>query len=79
MNASGTANSYDNNGNLTGANAAGALTTYTWDYDNRLETVLLASGGNPITTFTYDGDGLRRQTVASAATTKLIWDGQDVL
>ncbi len=39
----------------------------------------LSSEGNPITTFTYNGDGLRRQTVASAATTKFIWDGQDVL
>jgi len=31
------------------------------------------------TTFTYDGDGLRRQTVTSAGTTNFIWDRQDVL
>ncbi len=32
-----------------------------------------------MTGFTYDGDGLRRQTVTAAGTTNFIWDGQDVL
>jgi len=31
------------------------------------------------TMWTYDGDGLRRQTVTAAATINFIWDGQDVL
>ena len=31
------------------------------------------------TAYTYDGDGLRRQTVTAAGTTNFIWDGQDVL
>ncbi len=58
-------------------NANGTVTTNTWTYENRLRTVTLATPAT--TTFTYDGDGLRRQTVTPAATTNFIWDGQDVL
>ncbi len=36
-------------------------------------------GYGAVTTFTYDGDGRRRQTVTAAGTTNFIWDGQDVL
>ena len=34
---------------------------------------------SPLSYTSYDGDGLRRQKVTAAGTTKFIWDGQDVL
>ena len=37
-----TTNTYNNNRNLTVTNANGNRTTYTWTYENRLQTVTLA-------------------------------------
>ena len=58
---------YHDNGNLTVTNDNGTVTTNTWTYESRLRTVKLATPAT--TTFTYDGDGLRRQTVTAAGTT----------
>ena len=39
-----TTQSFDPNGNLTLQNTGGALTTYSWDGENRLTSVISASG-----------------------------------
>ena len=51
--------SYDANGNTQVINAAGSLTTNTWDIENHLTVVQLPAGTR--TTATYDGDGKRRR------------------
>ncbi len=61
--AGGTSYSYDNNGNLTGS---GFLTSYTWDYNNRLTEV--SSGLVPIS-YEYDASGQRIKSIDSAGTT----------
>ncbi len=44
--------SYDNNGNMT----SDGVRTFTYDYDNRLQSVITSQG---TTTFVYDGTGTR--------------------
>jgi len=41
-------------------NAAGSLTTHTWDLEDRLTKVEVAGGA--VNTMSYDGDGKRRRT-----------------
>ena len=69
--------SYDANGNTTGENANGALTTNAWDDENRLK-VLTPSSGDPAT-MSYDATGLRRTRAVGTATTRFIWDGQKII
>lgn len=52
-------------------------TTNTWDYENRLMKVALASG--ILNTFSYNGDGLRVQRQDSLGISKQIWDGQKII
>ncbi len=42
---------YDNAGNMISANSGGTITTYTYDYNNRLTEV--TQGGTIIATYTY--------------------------
>ena len=35
--------------------------------------------GAALTTYAYDGDGLRRRMVTSGGTTTFVWDGTDYL
>jgi hypothetical protein len=49
------------------------VTSYTWDSENRLLSVV--SDLNGTETYTYASDGMRRQKVTSAQTTNFIWDG----
>jgi len=59
----------------------------TYDKENRLKTHLLHQAlSDPVdvmTTYAYDGDGLKRtettDLTGSAATTTLIWDGDEYL
>ena len=70
--------SYDNNGNETEENAAGSRTTYQFDNENRLVSVLFADATR--SSYTYDGDGLRRSAFEAGGTlTTFIWDGDDYL
>ena len=62
---------HDANGNLTIENAGGALTTYTWDGENRLLSVTNASGAE---TYTYTADGLRQKKVTPTETKQYVWD-----
>jgi RHS repeat-associated protein len=54
--------SYDACGNLTGQNAGGVLSTYTWDPQNRL---LVAATSASVDTFTYDAFGHRVTKLSS--------------
>jgi RHS repeat-associated protein len=69
---------YDANGNQTKQTSPGPLrTTWTWDYENQLTTVLLSTGIR--NTFMYNGDGQKIQRQASSGTKKLIWDCRNIL
>jgi len=68
---------YDANGNTAVINAAGSLTTNTWDIENRLTVVQLPAGGR--TTATYDGDGKRRAYEDSVMLRNFIWDGENIV
>jgi|GEM_PF-687004 len=70
-------NTYDPTGNLLTAADWTGIATYTWDNENRLTSV--ANGLNGIETYTYDGDGMRRNKVTSAQTNNFVWDGANVL
>ena len=70
-------NAYDPNGNLQTATDWIGVTTYTWDNENRLTRV--ANAVNPVETYTYAGNGTRRQKVTVATTTNFVWDGENVL
>lgn len=69
---------YDASGNLeTHVAPAGALTTNTWDAENRL--TLVEAPSSVVNTMTYNAAGLRAQKEDSAGTSKFIWDGQKIL
>ncbi|HLA82526.1 MAG TPA: RHS repeat-associated core domain-containing protein, partial [Thermoleophilia bacterium] len=61
---------WDNNGNLlTQADASGTI-THTYDYANRLKTVT----GTVVSSYAYDGDGLRVGRTVDGTTTNYLWD-----
>jgi RHS repeat-associated protein len=65
---------YDGNGNtLTKADSSGT-TTYNWDFENRLASVVLPGTAGAVT-FKYDPLGRRIQKSSSAATTNYLYDG----
>ena len=77
-NAGVTSSSYDGNGNvLTSVAPGNQWTTNTWDGENRLATVALASGLT--NSFGYNGDGERVLKQDSTGTTNQFWDGRNVL
>jgi RHS repeat-associated protein len=57
-------------------NSGGALTTYTWDGENRQVTVVAAA--TETQTNTYDGDGHRVKRQTATETTLFVRDGQNV-
>ena len=73
---------FDRNGNQTVVAPAGsAATTLTYDAENRQKEYReMVAGALSITTYQYDGDGLKRLAVNPDATrTSFVWDGQDYL
>jgi RHS repeat-associated protein len=68
---------YDIAGNTLSTNDNGSTTNYSWDYENRMITATLPN--SDVSTFTYDGMGLRRKSETPTSITKFILDGQDVL
>ena len=69
---------FDNNGDLTEENANGSRTTNIFDQENRLIGIRRADGTR--STYTYDGDGLRRTAEEpGAAKTTFIWNRDDYL
>lgn len=69
---------FDANGNQTGENLNGALTTNTYEQENRLVGVALSD--STCSTYAFAGDGLRRslQEPGKSLTT-IVWDGTDYL
>jgi RHS repeat-associated protein len=69
---------YDANGNTTSKTVSGSTTTYTWDYENRLSSVVLPGTGGTIA-FKYDGLGHRVQKAftqgSTTTTTNFLYDG----
>ena len=80
---------YDNNGNrltkqavLTGQETTPQQTTYSYDFENRLQGLSLpnASVGSPdVGTFVYNGEGLRTQAVLNSVASNYLYDGFNVL
>lgn len=69
---------YDFNGNtLTKSNSSGT-TQYAWDFENRLASATLPSGGG-IVSFKYDPFGRRIQKSSSSGITSYLYDGDGLL
>jgi RHS repeat-associated protein len=65
---------YDNNGNTLSKTTSGATTQYTWDFENRLSSVILPGSGGTVT-FKYDPFGRRIQKSSPSGTTNHLYDG----
>jgi RHS repeat-associated protein len=78
----GTTYTYDNNGNMATKTDATGVTTYTWDYENRLVAVALPGAGGSVA-YKYDPFGRRVQKAftqgSTTTTTNYIYDGMNVL
>jgi RHS repeat-associated protein len=67
---------YDGNGNtLTKVDSTGT-TQYTWDFENRLSSVVLPGAGGTVT-FKYDPFGRRIQKSSASGTTNYLYDGSN--
>jgi RHS repeat-associated protein len=67
---------YDGNGNtLTKVNSSGT-TQYTWDFENRLSSVVLPGAAGTVT-FRYDPFGRRVQKSSASSTTNYLYDGSN--
>jgi RHS repeat-associated protein len=69
---------YDNNGNATSKTDSTGTTSYTWDFENRLSTVILPGSGGTIT-FKYDPFGRRIYKSSSSGTSIYAYDGENVI
>jgi YD repeat-containing protein len=74
----GTGYTYDNNGNLQTKTDASGVTTYHWDYENRLTQVDLPGSGGTVT-YKYDPFGRRVQKTGPSGTTNYVYDGANIL
>src|SRR5206468_2051350 len=69
---------YDNNGNtLTKVDSTGT-TTYNWDVEDRLASVVLPGSGGTVN-FKYNPFGRRIQKSSSSGTTNYVYDNTNVL
>jgi RHS repeat-associated protein len=69
---------FDANGNQAMQRTpAGARTTNTWDYENRLTKIALPSGTH--NSMVYDTDGRRVKKEDSRGVAKFVWDGANTL
>ena len=69
---------YDNNGNIqTMVNSSGT-TTYNWDYENRMTSVVLPGSGGTVS-FKYDPFGRRIYKSSSAGTSVFAYDGDNLV
>jgi RHS repeat-associated protein len=67
---------YDENGNTLAKTGSSGTTTYNWDFENRLTSVILPGAGGTVT-FKYDPLGRRIQKSSPSATTNYLYDGDD--
>jgi RHS repeat-associated protein len=64
---------YDNAGNMISDNNGTTITTYSYDYENRLTTV--TTGGTVVATYTYNALGQRIGVKDSGTQTWTVYDG----
>jgi YD repeat-containing protein len=67
---------YDANDNTLSHTNGSGTTTYTWDFENRMTGVTLASGG--AVTYQYDPFGRRIYSGNPSGTTIYVYDGANV-
>jgi len=58
---------YDNNGNTLTKNVSSGITTYAWDFENRLTSVTLPGPGGTVS-FAYEPFGRRIKKVSGGGT-----------
>jgi RHS repeat-associated protein len=69
---------YDLNGNATTKNNSTGITTYAWDFENRMTSVTLP-GTSGTVTFKYDPFGRRIYKSSSTATSVYAYDGDNII
>jgi RHS repeat-associated protein len=67
---------YDGNGNTLTKGDSSGTTTYSWDFENHLTSVILPGSGGAVT-FKYDPFGRRIQKNSSSATVNYLYDGSN--
>ena len=67
---------FDLAGNMTSMFTDSGLTTYTWDFENRLSQINFAD--SDITTCTYDGEGKRIERTRNGNIAKYVWNTKNV-
>jgi YD repeat-containing protein len=69
---------YDNNGNLASKADSTGTTSYTWDFENRLTSVMLPGTGGTLT-FKYDPFGRRIYKASHFHTSVFAYDGDNII
>jgi RHS repeat-associated protein len=69
---------YDLNGNAVTKNDSTGITTYAWDFENRMTSVTLPGSGGSVT-FAYDPFGRRIKKVSSSGTSIFAYDGDNLV
>jgi RHS repeat-associated protein len=67
---------YDANGNMLSTSNTTGTTSYAWDFENRLTTVTLPSGGGAVS-FKYDPFGRRIQKAVASGITNYLYEGDN--
>jgi RHS repeat-associated protein len=67
---------YDANGNTLSKRNGSGTTSYAWDFENRLTSVTLPTGG--VVIFKYDPFGRRIQKSSTSGTTTYVYDGDNI-
>ena len=70
--------SYDSNGNRTAKTNGGGTTTYNWDFENRLTSVVLPGTGGAVS-LKYDPFGRRIEKTSPSGSTIYVYDGDDII
>jgi len=70
--------SYDLNGNATTKNNSTGITTYAWDFENRMTSVTLPASGGTVS-FKYDPFGRRIYKSSSTATSVYAYDDDNLI
>src|SRR5262249_33310102 len=70
---------YDLNGNALTKNDSSGITTYAWDFENRLTSVTLPGSGGGTVQFSYDPFGRRIKKASSAGTTIYAYDSDSII
>jgi RHS repeat-associated protein len=73
----GAAYGYDANGNTVTRNDASGITTFAWDFENRLTSVTLPGGG--VVGFKYDPLGRRIEKTTSSTTSIYAYDADNLI